>query len=137
MEDLFHPALSLRDVNAISSLGLAHVGDAVYELLVRTRLITGGDATSSHLHRDTTALVNAPAQAEAAQRILPLLDEEEHSFFRRGRNADVHNIPKKATHAQYARATGLEALFGALYLLGRQERMFELFDAIMEDHYAT
>ena len=137
MEDLLHPALTLREVNAISALGLAHMGDAVYEILVRTMLITGGDATGAHLHRDTTLLVCAPAQADAAEAILPMLTEEEQSIYRRGRNANVKTIPKNATHAQYSRATGLEALFGALYLLGRQDRLLELFSYLMEDHHAT
>lgn len=137
MQDLFHPALELRDVNSISSLGLAHVGDAVYEILVRTMLITSGHTTGAHLHQDTIALVCAPAQAAAAERLLPLLTEEEAGFYRRGRNADVKHIPKNATHAQYAKATGLEALFGALYLLGRKTRISELFEIIMEDYHAT
>ena len=136
MQDLFHPELTLRDVNAISALGLAHVGDAVYEILVRTALVTQGRTTGAHLHQDTTALVCAPAQAQAAELLLPLLTEEEQGFYRRGRNAGVHHIPKNATHAQYSKATGLEALFGALYLLGRQERIVALFTRFMEDHYA-
>ena len=135
--DLFHPEMSVREVNEISSLGLAHIGDAVYEILVRTYLITSGSTTGAHLHKDTTSLVNAGAQAEAADRILPLLSEEETGFYRRGRNADVHNIPKNATHAQYSRATGLEALFGAMYLLGRQDRLRELFSVIMEGTHAA
>lgn len=137
MQDLFHPVLELRDLHAISSLGLAHIGDAVYEILVRTMLITDGRATGSHLHQDTTALVCAPAQADAADRLLPVLTEEEDGFYRRGRNAGVKHIPKNATHAQYSKATGLEALFGALYLLGRQERISELFHVIMEEHHAA
>ena len=133
MDNLFHPALELREVNGISALGLAHMGDAVYEILVRTMLIAGGDATSAHLHQDTTHLVCAPAQAQSAEKLLPHLTEEETGFYRRGRNANVRNIPKNATRAQYSMATGLEALFGALYLLGRQERLLELFRIIMED----
>ena len=137
MQDRFHPILTLREVQAISALGLAHIGDAVYEILVRSMLVTGGRTTGAHLHRDTTALVCAPAQALAAERLMPLLTEEEEGFYRRGRNAAVKNIPKNATHAQYSKATGLESLFGALYLLGRQERLSTLFDAIMEDSNAT
>ena len=129
--------MSVREVGAVSALGLAHIGDAVYEILVRTMLISAGDTTGSHLHQDTTRLVNAAAQAEAADLLLPLLTEEEASFYCRGRNADVHNIPKNATHAQYSRATGLESLFGALYLLGRRERINELFQLIVEEQYAT
>ncbi len=137
MEDLFHPVLTAQAVNAISALGLAHIGDAVYALLVRTYLVTGGDTTSAHLHRDTTLLVCAPAQAEAADLLLPRLTEEEAGFYRRGRNANVKSIPKHATHAQYSKATGLEALFGALYLLGRQDRLLELFTYITEEYHAA
>ena len=137
MPDLLNPQMSMREVSAVSSLGLAHIGDAVYEILVRTMFIMAGETTGSHLHQDTTKLVNASAQAEAADLVLPLLTEEEASLYRRGRNADVHNIPKNATHAQYSRATGLECLFGALYLLGRRERIIELFQIIAEEQHAT
>ena len=81
--------------------------------------------------------MNAGSQSEAANLLLPILSEEELSFYRRGRNADVRHIPKNATHAQYSRATGLECLFGALYLLGRRERINELFQIIAEEQYAT
>ena len=87
------------------------------------------------LHRDTIALVKAPAQAEFAERILPALTEEELACYRRGRNAHVHAVPKSATPAQYARATGLEALFGALFLSGQLERANELFVLGMEGHH--
>ncbi len=79
----------------------------------------------------------APAQAEAADRLLHHLTEEEAGYYRRGRNAAVHNIPKNATHSQYSKATGLEALFGALYLLGQTDRIRALFTIIMEDRHAT
>lgn len=137
MEPLLQNSLSMRDVNAISSLGLAHLGDAVYEILVRTMLITNGSTTGNHLHKETIALVCAPAQAAAADKLLPVLTEEEAAIYRRGRNSDLHNIPKNATHGQYAKATGLEALFGALYLLGRTARIRELFTLIMEENHAT
>lgn len=137
MEALLQNELTLREIGAISSLGLAHLGDAVYEILVRTMLITEGRTTNAHLHRDTTKLVCAPAQAEAAAKILPSLTEEEAAIYRRGRNSELHNIPKNATHGQYSKATGLEALFGALYLMGKSERIRELFSLIMEDDHAT
>ncbi len=137
LQDRFHPILTLREVQAVSVLGLAHLGDAVYEILVRSMLVSDGRTTGAHLHHDTTALVCAPAQAIAADKLAPLLTEEEQGFYRRGRNAGVKHIPKNATHAQYAKATGLEALFGALYLLGRQERLSQLFDFIMEESNAT
>ena len=130
MTDLLGPQMTMREVSAVSSLGLAHIGDAVYEILVRTLLISRGETTGTHLHQDTTKLVNAGSQSEAANLLLPILSEEKLSFYRRGRNADVRHIPKNATHAQYSRATGLECLFGALYLLGRRERINELFQII-------
>ena len=137
MTDLLGPQMTMREVSAVSSLGLAHIGDAVYEILVRTLLISRGETTGTHLHQDTTKLVNAGSQSEAANLLLPILSEEELSFYRRGRNADVRHIPKNATHAQYSRATGLECLFGALYLLGRRERINELFQIIAAEQYAT
>ena len=123
-------------IRAISSIGLAHLGDAVYELLVRTYLCVHGKATGKGLHRATVELVCAPAQAERAERMLPLLTQEELAFYRRGRNAHVHQVPKNATYAQYARATGLECLFGALYLSGQLDRLNELFILTMEDSHA-
>ena len=114
MENYFHLNMDRRAVNQISALGLAHCGDAVFELLVRSFLCASGKALNGNLHRATVDLVCAPAQAARAERMLPLLTEEELAFYKRGRNAHVHQVPKNATYAQYARATGLECLFGAL-----------------------
>ena len=133
MENYFQMQLTLQQVNAISSLGLAHMGDGVYELLCRAHLCAAGDQTVLKLHRDTIALVKAPAQAAFADKLKPYLTEEEQSFFRRGKNAHTHAAPKSATRAQYAKATGLEALFGALYLLGRTQRLNELFAIMMKE----
>ncbi len=132
MENYFSPALADDRLRAISSIGLAHMGDAVYELLVRTWLCAHGKATGRGLHQATIRLVCAEAQAERAERILPLLTQEESDVFRRGRNAHVHTIPNHASRAQYGEATALEALFGWLYLKGRQERINALFCAMME-----
>ena len=131
MTDHFNPQLSPEDVGAISSIGLAHMGDAVHEILVRAWLCAHGKATGKGLHRATVSLVCAPRQAELSQIILPLLTEEEQSVFRRGRNANVHSIPVHASRAEYQQATALEALFGYLYLLGRKDRINQLFDAMM------
>ena len=128
----FHPQMSPEDVGRISMLGLAHVGDGVYELLVRTRLSTEGHQAIADLHRSTVRYVNAPAQAAAVERILPLLSEEELAVYKRGRNTKTHGVPKKANVGEYHAATGLEALFGWLYLSGRTERCGELFDFIWE-----
>ena len=118
-------------VNEISNLGLAHVGDGVYELLCRTYLCAGGDRTVLKLHRDTVSLVKAPTQAKFADKLKPHLTEEELAYYRRGKNAHTHAAPKSATRQEYAKATGLETLFGALYLLGQTERLNELFYIIM------
>ena len=118
---------------SLSPLTLAFVGDGVYELLVRTWLCAHGKATGKGLHRATVALVCAPKQAELAQRILPLLTEEEQAVFRRGRNANVHSIPAHASRAQYQQATALEALLGWLHLSGRHDRVEQLFAVMMEE----
>ena len=119
-------------------LGLAHIGDAVYELLIRTMLCSRGHSQVTQLHNLTVSYVKAPAQARAMEAILPLLSEEETAVYKRGRNAHVHSVPHNAAVVEYHMATGLEALFGWLYLLGRQERIQELFLVIMEaqDHGA-
>ena len=125
------------ELGSVSCLGLAHVGDAVYELLVRTRLCLGGTLTAESLHRRTVALVRAEAQSRAAGVIAPLLTDAEAAVFRRGRNAHSHAAPHGAKSGDYHAATGLEALFGWLYLTGREARARELFDRIMETEDAT
>ena len=132
MENYFQMNLDIRQINAFSNLGLAHIGDGVYELLCRSYLCAQGEHTVGQLHKDTVQLVKAPTQAKLAEKILPELTEEELSFYRRGKNAHVHAIPKGATAAEYAKATGLEALFGALYLAGRTQRINQLFHKMME-----
>ena len=133
MADYFTIQLSSDEIKGISSIGLAHLGDAVYELLVRTWLCAHGKATGKCLHRATIELVCAPKQAEFGEKILPLLTEEEQAVFKRGRNANVHSIPQHASRAQYQQATALEALLGWLYLNGRRERINELFNIMMEE----
>ena len=138
MNDYFDMHLPEDQIRAISSIGLAHLGDGVYELLVRTWLCAQGKATGRGLHRAAVALVRAPAQAERAERILPLLTEEELAVFKRGRNAHVHTVPHSASRADYLKATALESLLGYLYLQGRRERINQLFAAMMEEEgYAT
>ena len=132
MENYFQMNLSKQQIDAISNLGLAHMGDCVFEILCRGYLCAKGEATVDRLHRDTINLVKATAQAKFVDKLVPLLTEEELSYYRRGKNAHVHAVPKSATPAEYAKATGLEALFGALYLAGRTERINGLFKAVME-----
>ena len=126
----FFPEMPIQDVNKISMLGLAHVGDAVYELLYRSKLCTDGHTAVAEMHRMTVAFVRAEAQAEAAAKLLPVLTPDETSVYKRGRNAKVNSVPHNADIGQYHAATGLEALFGWLYLLGRTERINELFNII-------
>lgn len=125
--------MSRREINKISMLGLAHVGDAVYELLTRTMLCLEGHSAAHELHRLTVSYVKAPAQARAAERLLPRLTEAERELYRRGRNTKVHAVPQGAQPAEYHAATGLEALFGWLYLQGETERLEELFAAAVAE----
>ena len=133
MENLFQMEFTPAQVNAMTNLGLAHVGDGVYELLVRTWLCARGGKTVGKLHKDAVSLVKASTQAKFADRLKPLLTEEEQDYFRRGKNTHTHAAPKAATPQEYAKATGLETLFGALYLLGRTDRLNELFHYIINE----
>lgn len=132
MTDFFHLDTSRDQLLNISSLGLAHLGDSVFELMIRSWLCLHGKSKARDLHRATVKFVAAPAQAQRFQRIRPLLTPEESDTFRRGRNSAPNFIPKAATRAEYQTATGLETLFGWLYLQGRTERLNELFSALME-----
>ena len=134
MENLFQMNFTREQVNGISNLGLAHIGDGVYELKVRSYLCAKGNQTVKTLHRDSIRMVNAVTQAAMAEALLPILTEEEMGYFRRGKNSHNHAAPKAATPQQYALATGLETLFGALYLYGRMERLNELFRKGIEEY---
>lgn len=134
VENYFQINLSKNEMNAISNLGLAHMGDAVFEVLCRSYLCVKGDHTALKLHRDAVELVKATSQAKFADALLPYLTEEETAFYRRGKNAHVR-VPKSATPQEYAKATGVEALFGALYLSGQTKRINELFNIVMEELY--
>ncbi len=130
--DYFHLNTTADQRAAISSLGLAHLGDAVFEVMVRSWLCLHGKASARGLHKATVRYVAAPAQARAAEKVLPLLSEEEHDVVRRGRNTSPHSVPQNASRAEYQAATGLEALFGWLYLQGKTDRLNELFSVMME-----
>ena len=133
MNDFFHLDLERDALLSLSSLGLAHLGDSVFEVMVRSWLILQGKAKAKDLHRATVQYVAAPAQARLLQKILPLLSETEVDVFRRGRNTAPHSIPKAASREEYQTATALEALFGWLYLQGRTERLNALFSTMMGD----
>ncbi|MCL1835011.1 MAG: ribonuclease III [Oscillospiraceae bacterium] len=131
MTDYLRPGASDDTLREMSTLGLAHIGDAVFELMVRTRLCLLGTSTAGKLHAQTVEFVSARAQAASAQRLIPELTAEELDVFKRGRNAHVNSIPSNATHSEYHTATGIEALFGYLYLKGETERAGALFETIV------
>jgi ribonuclease-3 family protein len=132
MTDYFDFRLSPEELGAVSNLGLAHIGDAVYDLLVRSWCLGSGKLTNERLHSETVRRVSAAAQSRAAERIGSLLTEEELAVFRRGRNTRVNSVPKHAEIGDYHAATGLECLFGWLYLRADRARINELFSVIME-----
>lgn len=118
------------NLNSYSSASLAYLGDCALEICVREYLVRElGLSSSAKLNKAALDFVRAPKQAEAMKNILPLLDEEEEAVFKRGRNVGHTNTPKSATVSEYRSATGMEALFGWLWLAGRHERINELFRA--------
>ena len=133
-EKLKLPEVDLREY---SPLVLAYIGDDIFDLIVRTMLVRQKNCQVQKLHRQASLLVKASAQAAMIEKIMPLLTEEEIAVYRRGHNAKPHTKAKNATHSDYHKATGLEALFGALYLLGRDERLQTLFEAGKEPKNAV
>lgn len=119
----------MKDINLkdISTPALAYLGDSALEILVRRTLVASGLSSAKSLNAKALEFVSAPAQAEAMKNIIGLLTEEEEGYFRRGRNIGHTNTPKHATVAQYRAATGMEALFGYLYLTDQSDRAEELF----------
>ena len=124
--DYFHLSAPKQD------LGFAYLGDAVYEVMVRAWLCLHGKLTPGRQHKAALAYVAAPRQAALLERILPLLTQEEAQVLKRGRNASPHSYPKGATRQEYLAATGLETLFGWLYLRGETDRLNTLFETMME-----
>ncbi len=122
----------MENPNLLSPSVLCFVGDSVYSLLVRTKLAEI-NRPSAQLHKLSVELVKASAQAKALELILPLLTPNEISVFKRGRNFHTSSSPKNATKGEYHTATGLECLFGYLYLLGEDIRIKELFGNIWQD----
>ena len=122
----------MENPNLLSPSVLCFVGDSVYSLLVRTKLAEI-NRPSAQLHKLSVELVKASAQAKALELILPLLTPNELSIFKRGRNFHTSSSPKNATKGEYHTATGLECLFGYLYLLGEDIRIKELFGNIWQD----
>jgi ribonuclease-3 family protein len=109
---------------------LAFVGDGVYELLVRERLLGKGSMPANRLHALAVQKVRASAQARGYAALESVLNEEELDILRRGRNANTTKVPKSCTPGEYRLATAVEALFGYLYLCGRTDRIVELYDLV-------
>lgn len=128
MLDLIMENFELRgqDVRSYSPLTLAYIGDAVYELVIRTLVVEQGNRSVNKLNNMTIACVKAGAQARMMELLREELTEEETDVYKRGRNAKPATRAKNASMGDYHRATGFEALMGYLYLTGRNERMLEL-----------
>jgi len=129
--ELFKENMPAQEVKQFPTLTLAHIGDCVYELLARSHVIHEGAFKAAETHRRTVAIVSAEAQHKGSEAIYPMLDEEERAVFLRGRNAKPKTVPKHAGYDAYSHATALEALFGYLYLLGRNDRIAELWGVII------
>ena len=133
MAELFAQSYTTQQLRAIPVLTLAHVGDGVYELLARTRVIERcPEGKVAQAHRKTVALVSAGAQAKAARVLEAMLTPEETAVFHRGRNCHVNSVPKHASREEYAYATALETLLGHLYLSGQQDRIGQLWAVVLQ-----
>ncbi len=120
-----------KNPKLLNPVTLAYIGDGIYELLVRSLVVSeNGSMPAYMLHKKSVEFVCAESQSIGADAILPLLDEDEEAIYRRGRNSTSSKVPKHADPRDYRKATGVEALFGYLYLVGRQERIHELFEVI-------
>ena len=128
----FFPAQE-QDLRAYSPLALAFIGDGIFELVVRTVVITKANRGNGDLHKMAVHYVKAPSQARMMEKIKPVLTPEESDVLRRGRNASPHSKAKNASLSEYHKATAFEALLGYLYLSGRTERMLELIRMGMDE----
>ena len=126
-------SLTEEEIRMMNPISLAFVGDAVYELLIRTEL-TDGSKNSNKLHKLTSRIVKASSQSEALDKVEGFLTEDEKMIVRRGRNAKSHTIPKNAKLRDYKNSTALEALFGYLYLMNEEARIIELLEIIRRDN---
>ena len=118
--------VEIKDINTYSPLTLAYIGDAIYELIIRTMVISKGDRQVGKLHKESSELVKASTQAEISKSLKDSLTEEEERVFKRGRNAKSFTTAKNASMSDYRTATGFEALMGYLYLSHQSDRMLEL-----------
>lgn len=122
----------LLQIKMLSPLNLAYIGDCIFELMVRERSIKKGNMPVNKLHKMTVSYVCASAQSKGYEIIKDMLTPEEEAIYKRGRNANGSHVPKNANPQDYRRATGLEALFGYLYLTKQKNRTLELFDKIYQ-----
>ncbi|MDE7231761.1 MAG: ribonuclease III [Lachnospiraceae bacterium] len=120
------------DVRTYSPLALAYIGDAIYDLVIRTIVVERGNTSANKLHKKTVAYVNARVQARMIEAVMEELTEEEQAVYKRGRNAKSYTTAKNASVIEYRKATGFEALCGYLYLTGNQERMLSLIQSAIE-----
>ena len=127
LKELF--ALGNTDIKTYSPLTLAYIGDAVYEIVIRTVLVEKGNAQVNKLHQRASKLVKASAQSEIIEKLKEDLTEEELAVYKRGRNAKSYTKAKNASTIDYRRATGFEAVMGYLYLKGDYKRMIDLIRA--------
>ncbi len=121
------------DPKMLGGLSLAFIGDAVYEIIIRNYILSKGEAKVSSMHKDSVKYVNADYQADAMERLMPCLTEEEISVFKRGRNAHSAHTPKNKSEAQYHKSTGFEALIGYIYLKKDMKRLEELLSVILPE----
>lgn len=120
------------DIRTYSPLALAYIGDAIYDLVIRTIVVERGNTSANKLHRKTVSYVNARVQAQMIEAMMDELTGEEQAVYKRGRNAKSYTTAKNASVMEYRKATGFEALCGYLYLTGKQERMLELIKRAVE-----
>ena len=128
MEELIEITKSKQDINMLSPLTWAYVGDGVYELYIRTKLVNETNLKPHKLHIEAIKYVKAKAQAELLQKIYDKLSDEEKDIVRRGRNAENHHLPKNSNIQEYMYATAFEALIGYLYLTKQNRRIKEILD---------
>lgn len=119
-------AVEEMDIKSYSPLTLAYIGDAVYDLIIRTVVVGRANRAASALHKKTSSFVKAKTQSDVVEALLPHLTGEELDIYKRGRNAKSHTMAKNASVSDYRRATGFEALVGYLYLTGNFDRILQL-----------
>ena len=134
MLELIKREKSETDINLLSPLTWAYVGDSVYELLIRTHLVNKTKLKPHSLHIEAIKYVKAKSQADILKKLEGYLTEEEKDIVRRGRNAENHHLPKNANVEEYMYSTAFEALIGYLYLCKKDDRLKEIFDLILDEN---